>query len=622
VSSHRTPKRYAQIIFIPISHPSSFILHPFSLILSLLLLSPSALFGGLYYWDDGGGDGLWANDANWTTTAPDGSDYVYFDGGNATPAASNNDITGLSLDGIFFKNSLGAHTISGNSITLTNKIYQQDAATQTINLDMNLSSGTREFQADGGDLVLGGVLSGTAGLNLTHGNDVTLSGDNTYSGGVTVGSGTLVVKHEDGLGESTADTADTATTVSSGATLALNNATTMTIYENLNINGTGLSSAGAIDSVDGSHTIKGTETMAGNSTIDVSASDDALTLDGVVSGSAALTKTGAGDLVMTQNNVYTGATIVNDGILSIQNKDALGDTTGITTVNSGQLFLNFSTATIDEEITLNGGELAFDGSGNIATLSESLTITAAGSRIYGTTQGVLKLAGGISGSLDLEIEVGNSTIVLYDNSSYTGDMTIIGDAQGGRANLYYNDNALGSSTSTTTLVNGAFLGFLPGVNTPSGQSLIMGQIGDASETYLRLYGDGVTASSFGGNITVVNDAYAYNGAVTEIFTLGGSGKTMDIQNSKDFTLGDKVGSIDGADIIVASEITDTAGSGNIVKTDGFTAIFSGDNTYSGTTTINDGTLQIGNGGTTGSIAAGSAITNNGSLAFNRTDTMT
>ncbi len=53
-----------------------------------------------------------------------------------------------------------------------------------------------------------------------------------------------------------------------------------------------------------------------------------------------------------------------------------------------------------------------------------------------------------------------------------------------------------------------------------------------------------------------------------------------------------------------------------------TLTLSSANTYTGTTTISSGTLQLGNGGTTGSLATTSAITNNGTLAFNRSDTIT
>jgi autotransporter-associated beta strand protein len=57
---------------------------------------------------------------------------------------------------------------------------------------------------------------------------------------------------------------------------------------------------------------------------------------------------------------------------------------------------------------------------------------------------------------------------------------------------------------------------------------------------------------------------------------------------------------------------------------GVMAITSANNTstYTGVTTIDGGTLQLGNGGATGSIGSSSAILNNGTLAFNRTDTLT
>ncbi len=42
----------------------------------------------------------------------------------------------------------------------------------------------------------------------------------------------------------------------------------------------------------------------------------------------------------------------------------------------------------------------------------------------------------------------------------------------------------------------------------------------------------------------------------------------------------------------------------------------GDNTYAGTTTISDGSLQVGEGGTTGSLGTGTVV-NSGVLMFNR-----
>ncbi|SKC01495.1 outer membrane autotransporter barrel domain-containing protein [Bosea thiooxidans] len=60
-----------------------------------------------------------------------------------------------------------------------------------------------------------------------------------------------------------------------------------------------------------------------------------------------------------------------------------------------------------------------------------------------------------------------------------------------------------------------------------------------------------------------------------------------------------------------------AGTGALTKSTSDVAMLSRANSYSGGTTISAGTLQIGNGGTSGSISG--TVTNNGSLIFNRLD---
>ena len=63
-----------------------------------------------------------------------------------------------------------------------------------------------------------------------------------------------------------------------------------------------------------------------------------------------------------------------------------------------------------------------------------------------------------------------------------------------------------------------------------------------------------------------------------------------------------------------------SGTGSLTQAGSGTPILTGANTYSGGTTISAGTLQIGNGGTTGAIAGN--VVDNGVLAFNRSDSIT
>ena len=64
-----------------------------------------------------------------------------------------------------------------------------------------------------------------------------------------------------------------------------------------------------------------------------------------------------------------------------------------------------------------------------------------------------------------------------------------------------------------------------------------------------------------------------------------------------------------------------SGTGAVTQIGAGTTILTGANTYSGSTTISTGTLQIGAGGTSGTLGTG-AVVDNATLQFNRSDTLT
>jgi autotransporter-associated beta strand protein len=75
----------------------------------------------------------------------------------------------------------------------------------------------------------------------------------------------------------------------------------------------------------------------------------------------------------------------------------------------------------------------------------------------------------------------------------------------------------------------------------------------------------------------------------------------------------------GQTISIANNLGEAVAGSQLHQAGSSTLILTGANTYTGGTTISAGTLQIGNGGTTGSIVGN--VLNNGALAFSRSDVL-
>jgi autotransporter-associated beta strand protein len=97
--------------------------------------------------------------------------------------------------------------------------------------------------------------------------------------------------------------------------------------------------------------------------------------NGNIAGPATLTKNGSGTLTLNLLNSFTGGTVVNAGILNLQNSGALGNSTAPLTVTGGTLDLG-GTGPSFGNITLSGGTIQ---NGPISTFSSLTASPPAGS---------------------------------------------------------------------------------------------------------------------------------------------------------------------------------------------------------------------------------------------------
>ncbi len=169
-----------------------------------------------------------------------------------------------------------------------------------------------------------------------------------------------------------------------------------------------------------------------------------LRIDQGITGPGALTKTGAGNLLLTAANTYAGGTVLTAGDLQVGNNGALGS--GPLTVQGGQItprLFNRSLSNnliLEADLVMGGG-----GGGNQLTLSGSVDLTGGSRTVFVPTPGAgapqLTLSGVISnGAL---VKDGPGVLLLNNNSSYSGGTTLVaGELQAGQ------NNALGSGPLT------------------------------------------------------------------------------------------------------------------------------------------------------------------------------
>lgn len=347
-----------------------------------------------------------------------------------------------------------------------------------------------------------------------------------------------------------------------------------------------------------------------------------------ITGSGSITKAGTGGLTFAVANTYTGGTTVNAGTLSLGASNVLPDTGGLT-VSGGTLSMGAYSDTVGA-VTVSGG--AITGSTGVLTGSSYTVNNSSGTA---TLSAKLAGTGGLTKS-------GAGTLTLSGANTYSGATTI----NGGVLSIAADNNlgtAPGSATASKLVINNGTLnttGTLT-LNTFRGITLTnTGTVDVGSGTTLSYGGimassGGLTKSGLGtlslsgpntytGATTISGGTLSVSGALSDSTALTvGSGATYNVNASdtvlsvagtgtistslaglKTLTLG---GTSDSSNF--EGVMQDGTGSLALTKTGSGTLTLTGNNSYTGATTISAGALILTNDApTTGATTFGGAGT--------------
>nr|WP_238531363.1 autotransporter outer membrane beta-barrel domain-containing protein [Collimonas fungivorans] len=295
--------------------------------------------------------------------------------------------------------------------------------------------------------------------------------------------------------------------------------------------------------------------------------------------------------------------------------------------NKGQVIGNLVFAGGDDTLRLYTGSVItgnFNGGGGNNTIflsgagSSSLSGNMSNfSSLIKNDTGTWTLTGTITGATVAEVQQG--TLALTgNNSAYTGKMTV--DAAG---TLEARAQSLPSSIIDNGLVrfvqpdNGTYAGLISGtgaVEKTQGGTLVLAPTASGGNTYsggTTLTG-GTVAAGADNALGANTGSLTFNGGTLQLL------QSFDLASTRAVTINAPGGTIDTQGF-ASTLMQGMTGSGSFNKAGAGSLTLAGSNTYTGGTTIAAGTLQLGNGGTTGSIVGD--VVNNASLVFNRADTL-
>jgi len=554
--------------------------------------------------------------------------------GKLTLTGVNTYSGGTSFDaGILAVNSdsnLGSGSLTFNGGTL------EALAGITSSKAVTLNAGGGMFLADTGtSSTLSGVISGVGSFTMDGPGKLTLTGANTYTGGTTISAGTLQLGNGAASGSIAGDVVDNGVFAidrsdtytfagiisGTGAFEQVGNGTTVLTGTSTYSGGTRIT-AGTLQLGNGaaSGSIVGDVVDNGVFAIDRS---DTYTFAGIISGSGAFEQIGSGTTILTATNTYSGGTSFDAGSLAVNSDSNLGTGT----------------------LSFNGGTLEALAAGGGITSAKAVRLNPGGGTFLADTGTSSTLSGAISGVGSFTKD-GSGTLTLTGANTYSGGtsfnagiLAVNGDANLGTGSLSFNGGTLealtaggGITSSKAVTLNAGGGAFLADSGTSSTLSGVISGVGALTKdgpgtltfagtsTYsgdTNVNGGTLRAgssSAFSANSAfIVNSILDLNSNSNTVASLTGNGTvTNNGANPATLTVGGNNTSTTFSGILI-----DGSSSLGITKTGIGSFILTGGNSYTGGTTITGGVLQIGNGGTTGSIVGN--VTDNGTLVFDRGD---
>ena len=553
------------------------------------------------------------------------------------------DITALINAGMF-----GSGTFFGFDTTAGNYVYTNQFTLPPVAGLVKTGANTLTLSGStgiaGGVTALGGILQADFGAGLPASTNVTLTGASlsSASGNIAAALGTATgqINIVSGTASGFSAVGVPLTVNLGGAGAALSWGSTAFNPSALVLNDTGANTN--LTLVNGLSLNSATRTVNVNST----AAGAAAEISGLIangSGTAGLIKGGSGKLVLSAANTYSGGTTVNAGTLALSGGNNRLNTSGTVTLNSGGVLDlgGYSQALSVAGFVFNGGTLQnglislsnaswspgasanviIGAGGGIVGLNRLLlnnrqTLTldpGAGSVCFGGDTGGSANYIGVDGNTTNAIIVNGGSLDLTNSASSAGFLRIAANAgppvgyltvNGGAVNVGHSmnmgarwDNSVADcfGVATLTLTGGEVnVGTGTSAGTGGGNRgwlyLGNGSAGTVSRSTINLNGGTLSliqleAGAYGAN------AFNFNGGTLKartnnltFFNGANLACTVGAGNAVIDTAGFKVG--------IAANLLGSGLTGGLVKRGAGTLVLSGSNTYSGVTSVEQGTLTL------------------------------